>query len=216
MPIDKRPILKAVDEVKKGSKKRKFNQSVNLIVNLKDIDLKRPENRINELIELPHASKADAKIVVLASGDLALRAERAKATAVMSRADVEHFTNDKKGAKKLVEDTDFFLAETPMMATVGKVLGPILGPRGKMPTPVPPTASIETIIDRHRRSLRVRLREQPTAQLRIGSEDMSNEELADNIQAVVNLFERKLAKGSRNISRIYVKTTMGHPTRVEF
>ena len=216
MPIDKRPILKAVDEAKKSSKKRKFKQSVNLILNLKDLDLKRPENRINELVELPHSSKGDVKIVVLASGDMALRAEKAKAAAVLSRADIERFVNDKKGAKKLVEDTDFFLAETPLMSTVGKVLGPILGPRGKMPTPVPPTAAIEGIIDRHRKSLRVRLREQPTAQLRIGSDDMSDEDLADNVQAVVNLFERRLAKGMRNIARIYVKTTMGSPARVEF
>ncbi len=216
MPIDKRSVIKAVDEAKKSAKKRNFTQSINLILNLKDIDLKRPENRINELIELPHPSKPDTKIGVFATGDLALRAEKAKASVVLGREAIERFVNDKKGAKKLAEDTDFFLAETPLMATVGKALGTTLGPRGKMPTPVPPTAPIETIIDRHRRSLRVRLRDQPTIQISVGTEDMSNEVIADNIQAIFSLLERKLAKGSRNISRIYVKTTMGPPAKVEF
>lgn len=216
MPIDRRSIIKAVDEAKKGTKKRGFTQSINLILTLKDIDLKRPENRINELIELPHSSKPDVKIAVFATGDLALRAEKAKAGIVLGRADIERFANDKKGAKKLVEGTDFFLAETSLMATVGKVLGTVLGPRGKMPTPVPPTAPIETIIDRHRRSLRVRLRDQPTAQISVGTDEMSDDVLADNIQAVFALFERKLAKGSKNIWKIYVKTTMGPPTKVEF
>ena len=45
---------------------------------------------------------------------------------------------------------------------------------------------------------------------------MSDDVLADNIQAVFALFERKLAKGSKNIWKIYVKTTMGPPTKVEF
>lgn len=216
MPIDRRSIIKAIDEAKKRAKKREFTQSVDLVLNLKDIDLKRPENRINELVELPHSSKPDMKIAVFATGDLALRAEKAKANMILRREDIERFVNDKKGAKKLVEDTDFFLAETSLMATVGKVLGPILGPRGKMPTPVPPTAPIDAIIDRHRRSLRVRIRDQPSAQVSIGTEEMSNEILADNIQAIVALLERKLAKGTKNLWNIYVKTTMGPPTKIEF
>lgn len=216
MPIDRKSILKAVDEAKKGGKKRKLNQAVDVVFTLRDIDLKRPENRINELIELPHPSKPKVQIIVFAGGDLALRAQKAGANMVMGREDIERFANDKKGAKKLVKDTDFFLAETTLMATVGKVLGPVLGPRGKMPTPVPPTAPIDAVVERHRKSARVRIREQLSTQVSVGTEDMSDEVIADNIQAVVALLERRLEKGLKNIRNAYVKTTMGAPTKIEF
>ena len=216
MPIDKKSILKAVEETKKNSKKRKFSQTVNLIINLKDIDLKKPENRINELMEFPHSPKPKVMVTVFASGDLAFRAEQAGADKILGRQDIERLANDKKGAKKLTDDTDFFLAETSLMATVGKILGQILGPRGKMPTPIPPTAPIDTIINRHRKSTRVRLREQLNAQIGIGTEEMANEMLADNIQAVISLLERRLTRGMRNIRSVYVKTTMGPLTKIEF
>jgi len=216
LPIDRKSILKAVEEAKKSVEKRRFTQAVDLILTLKDIDLKRPENRINELVELPHSSRSRVKIIVFAGGDLALRAEKAGADMILRREEIERFANDKKGAKKLVRDTEFFLAETTLMATVGKVLGPILGPRGKMPTPVPPTAPIDTLIERHRRSVKVRIRDQLNAQVSVGTEEMSSETIADNIQAVVALLERRLEKGLRNIRGAYVKTTMGPSVRIEF
>ena len=214
MPIDKKSILTAVREAKKSTKKRKFSQTIDLIVNLKDIELKKPENRINELVELPHPPKPKIKFIVFAGGDLALRAKKAGADRVLMREDIERLASDKKGAKKLIEDTDFFLAETSLMATVGKILGPILGPRGKMPTPVPPTAPIDAIINRHKTSVRIRIREQPNTQIGIGTEEMSDEMLTDNIQAVVSLLERKLPRGSRNIQSVSVKTTMGSLKRI--
>ncbi|UCH37420.1 MAG: 50S ribosomal protein L1, partial [Candidatus Bathyarchaeota archaeon] len=195
MPISKENIAKAVEEVKKNSEKRQFTQSVDLIVTLRDMDLKRPENRINELFELPYAPNPDVKIVVFATGDLALRAERAGSDTVLSRTDIENFASNKKEAKKLAQNTDFFLAETSLMATVGKVLGPILGPRGKMPTPVPPIAPIDNLIQQYKRMVRVRIRDQPNAQVRVGTEEMSDEFLAENIHTLLNLLERRFERG---------------------
>ena len=215
MPIDRKSLLKAVDEAKKNSTKRKFSQTIDLILTLKDIDLKIPENRINELVELTHPPRPKVKVTVFAGGDLALRAEKAGADTVLGREAIERFANDKKGVKKLVNNTDFFLAETSLMATVGKILGPVLGPRGKMPTPVPPTAPIDAVIERHRKSVRVRVREQLNAQVSIGTEEMSDDILADNIQTIIALLERRLAKGLRNIRSARVKTTMGDPARIE-
>lgn len=214
MPIDKNLILQALEEVRKKSEKRKFSQNVDLIVNLKDIDLKTPGNRINELIELPHAPKPTVKITVFASGNMALIAEKAGADNILGREDIERLAKSKKDAKKLAKNTDFFLADTSLMATVGKLLGAILGPRGKMPTPVPPNASIDIIINKHRKSSRVRIREQLNLQIGIGKEEMDNEVLADNIQATISLLERRLIKGSQNIRSIYIKTTMGPLTKI--
>jgi large subunit ribosomal protein L1 len=214
MPVKKEAILKAIAEIKQKSKKRNFQQSVELILNLRDIDLKKPENRINELIELPYPPVEDVQITVFATGDLALRARDASVYRVLDRDALIALANDKKNSKKLAKETDFFLAETTLMALIGKSLGPILGPRGKMPTPIPPTAPIETIIGRHQKLIRLRVKDQLVAQCRVGTEDMANNLLIDNIQAIFIRFEQKLPKGLKNIRRAYVKTSMGSSSKI--
>jgi large subunit ribosomal protein L1 len=216
MPIDRKTVIEAVDEAKKNAKKRTFVQSVDLIIVLKDIDLKKPENRVNELVEVSHSPKSKVNVVVFAGGDLAVRADKAGADAILTRTDIERFRNDKQTAKQLVKNTDFFIAETSLMATIGKVLGPILGPRGKMPTPVPPTARIDTLIERHRKSVRIRIRDQPTAQVSVGTEEMSNDVLTDNILSVFTRLERRLERGLRNVRSAYIKTTMGPSIRLDY
>jgi len=215
LPVEKKAIIKAIGEAKKNSKKRGFNQSVDLILNLTELDLKKPENRLNETIDLPHPPKPVTKVVVFAGGDLALRAKSAGADQVLGRESLDAFASDKKGAKKLVRSTDYFIAETPLMSTVGKVLGSILGPRGKMPTPVLPNAPIDSVINRHRRSVRMRVRDQLNAQCSVGIESMTDEELADNIQTILTRVEGKLPKGLRNVREIGVKTTMGSFVKIE-
>lgn len=213
MSIDKKRILRAVEEAKKRSPKRGFNQSVDLIVVLGGIDIKRPENRINELIELPYAPKADMQITVFASGDLALRARNA-GSEVVGRDTLEAFSTDRKAAKQLAKANDFFVAETTLMAIVGKVLGPVLGPRGKMPTPVPPTAPIDRIIIRLRKTVRVRVRDNLSAQCSVGIADMGDEMIAENIQTIITRLENRLEKGARSIRDSYVKTSMGPVVKI--
>jgi large subunit ribosomal protein L1 len=213
VPVDKKRLLGAVEEAKTRSPKRGFNQSVDLIVVLGDIDIKRPENRINELIELPYAPKADVQITVFASGDLALRARNA-GSEVLGRDTLEAFSTDRKAAKKLAKANDFFVAETTLMSTVGKVLGPVLGPRGKMPTPVPPTAPIDRIITRLRKSVRVRVRDNLSAQCSVGTTEMGDEMVAENIQAILTRLEDRLEKGARSIRESYVKTSMGPVVKI--
>lgn len=214
MPVKKVAISNAISEVKEGSKKRNFRQSVELILNLRDIDLKKPENRINELIELPHPPVEDVRITVFATGDLAIRARDADVYRVLDKDALTVLVNDKKNSKRLVKETDFFLAETTLMALIGKSLGPILGPRGKMPTPIPPNAPIKTIIDRYQRLVRLRVRDQLVTQCRVGTEDMTNDFLVDNIQAIFTRFEQRLPKGLKNIRRAYVKTSMGSSSKI--
>jgi len=215
LPIDKKAIAKAIDETKSGSKKRNFKQSIDLILNLTDIDIKKPENRINELVELPHPPKKNTKVIVFATGDLAVRAKNAGADGVLGKEDLDRLANDKKSAKKLAKETDFFIAEASLMPLVGRVLGPSLGPRGKMPTPTPPTATIGDIIERHRRIVRVRVRDQMNSQCSVGTEDMTSGMIAENVQAVITRLEGKLPKGLKNIRGAYIKTTMGPLTKLE-
>lgn len=214
MPLAKDEVTRALGELRKNLTQRKFSQSIDLVVKLREIDLKKPENRINEAITLPNPPEKNLKICVIASGDLGTRAKAAGADMLLGRSEMDSLGKDKKAARKLAQDYDFFIAEAPMMPLVGRALGSFLGPRGKMPTPVPPNAQIDQIVSSHRKMVRVRMREQPVLQCRVGTEGMADEKVVENIQAVVSRIEEKLERGFKNIGEILVKTTMGKPVKI--
>ncbi|MEM2148069.1 MAG: 50S ribosomal protein L1 [Candidatus Bathyarchaeia archaeon] len=216
MPIEQKKILEAVKEAKEKSEKKKFAQSVELILNLQEIDMKSPEGRLQENVELPYPpTEKTNKICVFATGELALKARKANADLVIERAELEGLAGKKKELRKIADEYDFFIAETPLMPLVGKILGATLGPRGKMPMPVPPTADIESLIKKYRKTVVVRMRNQPVIQCRVGTENMKEEELAENIQAILRVVEGKLKRGIKNIKSICIKTTMGAPVKIK-
>jgi len=215
MPFDTKALLESVKEAKNKTEKRKFTQSIELIINLRDIDMKKPESKIQESIELPHAVGKQSKVCIIATGELALKARKAGADLVIERAELEALAGDKKRQKALVNDYDYFISEAPLMPIVGRVLGAVLGPKGRMPTPVAPNANISDIIEKQRKIVQVRLRGQPVLQCRIGTEDMTDEQIAENIEAVIRRLEGKLKRGLKNIRAIVVKTAMGPPIKMK-
>ncbi|MGQ9759735.1 MAG: 50S ribosomal protein L1 [Candidatus Methanomethylicaceae archaeon] len=213
MQFDLQKLVSLVDEAKKNSKKRNFLQSMELIINFKGLDVKAPENRINETVPLPHPIGRDLKVCVIADGDLITKAKQAGADLALTKQDLDQYVDNKKAAKKLADSYDYFAARTDLMATVGKVLGPVLGPRGKMPDPLPPTANIDAVIKKYRSAVRVRIRDQPVIRCRIASENMDSKSIAENIMAVLSAIERRI-KLDQFISSIVVKTTMGKPAKL--
>lgn len=197
-----------VKRARERAGKRNFKQSVDLVAAFKDIDVKK-DFSLNELISLPHAPSTRASVCIIASGDLALRARRANADRVIEPEELEKIGASKKDAKKLARQYDFFLADTTLMPTVGKILGQYLGPRGKMAAPIPFNAPVETFLDRFRASVRVRTRAQPMASCKVGDESMTDEQLAENAMAVLGAIEKKLPNGERNLKDVMVKFTMG-------
>jgi len=215
MPLDQKTIITAIKEMKEKSTKRKFTQSVELILNLKDIDMKSSEGRIQERIELPHPPpEKPTKICVIATGELALKAKRAKADLIIEKDELEGLAGRKKDIRKIASDYNFFLAEAPLMPRVGKILGSALGSRGKMPVPVPPTADISDLIKKYRKMVFVRMRNQPIVRCRVGTESMKEEEIAENVQTVLRTIEGKLKRGTKNIKAHYLKTSMGAPVKI--
>jgi large subunit ribosomal protein L1 len=215
MPLDQKTILTAVKEAREKSEKRKFNQSVELILKLQDIDMKSPEAKIQEVVELPHALEKPNKICVIAQGELAMKAKKANADHVVERSELEGLAGKKQEMRKIANQYDFFIAEAPLMPLIGKTLGSVLGPRGKMPIPVPPSADIASLIAKHRKTVTIRLRNQPTLQSRIGMENMKDEEITDNIMAVLRVLEGKLKRGMKNIKFAYIKMAMGGPVKIK-
>jgi large subunit ribosomal protein L1 len=207
-------MTELVGKTRYSSEKKNFSQSVELFVTLKDIDAKKVDLNINEVVFLPNPLPKVAKVVVFAGGDLALKAERAKADKVISSDELDKLAANKRQARKLAKEYDFFLAETALMAKIGKSLGQILGPRGKMPTPVPPNAPIDAMVSRYRVATRVRGRQQLSFATKIGEESMPDAKIAENGLAVVGALEKKLPRGQGNIRSVLVKLSMSKPAKM--
>jgi large subunit ribosomal protein L1 len=202
-------VTRAIDE----APPRNFSETVDLAINLRDLDLNDPSNRVDESIVLPAGTGQETRIVVFAEGETALRAEEV-ADEVLDGDALEDLGDDDDEAKDLAGKTDFFIAEASMMQDIGRYLGTVLGPRGKMPTPLQPDDDVVETIERMKNTVQLRSRDRRTFHTRVGADDMSAAEIADNIDVINRRLEAGLEKGPLNIDTIYVKTTMGPAVEV--
>jgi len=206
-------LIDVMKKLQTESKKRNFVESVELAVNLKDIDLSNPKNRIQEEIMLPKGRGREVKVGVFGGSEMALKA-KGIADVIIQPEEIEEIAKDKAKAKKFARANDFFVAEAPLMPTIGKRLGIILAPRGKMPKPIPPGSDPKVAVDKLRASVSVRTRDKYTFHLPIGTNSMTPEDLAENLDAVLKRLTSRLERGKMNIRSAYVKTTMGPSFKV--
>lgn len=207
-------VIKAVKKAKEESKPRNFTQSMDVIINVRDLDVKKPENRFNEEVTLPNGRGKDVKIGVIADGELIVQAKNAGVNLVINKEDLEALGKDRKAAKKAANSVDFFIAQADMMPLVGRFLGPVLGPRNKMPKPVPASIKLDPLLERLQNTVKVGIKQQPSIQIIVGSQDMTDKELAENIETVLTVLDRQLDKGRSQIKSMFIKTTMGPTVRV--
>ncbi|MEF8899906.1 MAG: 50S ribosomal protein L1 [Halovenus sp.] len=206
-------IEEAVSHALDEAPPRNFRETVDLAINLRDLDLNDPSNRVDESVVLPEGTGQETSIVVFADGETAIRAEEI-ADDVLDGDDLADFGDNEDEAKDLAEDTDFFLAEEGMMQDIGRYLGTILGPRGKMPDPLGPDDDVVEAVERLKNSVQLRSGERRTFHTRVGAEDMSAGEIADNIDVITRRLHANLEKGPLNVDSMYVKTTMGPAVEV--
>ncbi len=204
-------IEAAVAEARAQGKKRKikFKESFDLAVNFrkKELDVTKPENRLNQELVLPNALVPPPKVCAFGDGEFAEKATEAGAERVISKEDIPKIGEEKKERKSLAKSYEFFIAAVDTMPLIGRYLGQTLGSRGKMPRPFPPQADLSAIVNQYHRTVRVRMRNTPTFHVKVGHMKMSDREIADNIVAVLNFVE---SKGfTERVSNVMVKTTMG-------
>ncbi|WP_410767092.1 50S ribosomal protein L1 [Haloferax sp. DFSO60] len=201
-------IVDAVSHALDEAPARNFRETVDLAVNLRDLDLNDPSKRVDESIVLPSGTGQDTQIVVFATGETAVRAEDV-ADQVLGKSELEDLGDDTDAAKDLADETDFFVAEAGLMQDIGRYLGTVLGPRGKMPTPLQPDDDVVETVNRMKNTVQLRSRDRRTFHTRVGADDMDADEIAENIDVIIRRLEATLEKGPLNIDSIFVKTTMG-------
>ncbi|MBP7119964.1 MAG: 50S ribosomal protein L1 [Methanolinea sp.] len=212
--VERAKIIDAVKTAIEKAPERKFSESVDITVNLKNIDMAQPKNRIDETILLPHGIGKKVGIAVLGKGDIITQAREAGVDLVIGPEEIERLGGAPREARTVASTYRFFLAETSVMPQVGRFLGPRLGPRGRMPTPIQSGTDIKPMVERLRNSVKIRTKDRKTFHVKVGSTGMPPEQIAENIDVVLRRVESVLEQGSMNIRSVFVKTTMGPAQRL--
>ncbi|MEM5799096.1 MAG: 50S ribosomal protein L1 [Candidatus Aenigmatarchaeota archaeon] len=196
-----------IKQLRENSKKRNFSQVVDLIINLKDFDTSKSENKIDEIFQLPKGTGKPTRITIFYSEKLNTKYR------VLTQSDIEAMDKNKKLLKKIISETDIFLAEPKLMSIIGKYLGKYLAPRGLMPKPL--IGDINNAIKSFEGGVRLAVKKHPCIQTVVGTETMRDNDLAENIQAVLDHLIHRLPKGRNNIKNVYIKFTMSKPIKLE-
>ncbi|MEM3361770.1 MAG: hypothetical protein QXH71_03125 [Candidatus Anstonellaceae archaeon] len=211
--MDRQEVIKSIQKLLDEYRgKRKFLQSVEAIINFRGVNFSKPENRINLDIVLPKGRGKENPIVIFADGQTALEAKKLGIEHIFSKEDIEKLKNDKKTLKQLAKKHEF-LALPTMMVEIGKNLGQVLSTRGKLPRPI--VGPVDLAIKQAKNKIRITNKGAylPTVQFLIGTENMSAEDLAENLEAAYEKIKEKIG-GAHLISSIYVKLTMSPAIKI--
>jgi len=211
--MDKTLIKKAISQLREQNA-RKFTQSVDMIVNLKNFNVK--QQSVNLAITLPHTKGRDVKVAVFAGQELV---DEAKQTCdlVITQSQFEEY--DAKAMKKLAQEYDYFVAQASIMAKVAQAFGKVLGSRGKMPDPkmgcvVPPNASLGPLVEKLKKTIVFKSKKSLNLMSIIGSESMSDDDIADNVETAYKMLVKALPNEEQNVKNVQLKLTMGSPVTV--
>jgi len=217
--MNKNEALEVIKNLRKDHQKKKFVQMVDLVINLQDLDFKKPEHQIDFYITLPHSTGKKKNIAALVDVDLFDEAKNSCDT-VIPLYQFEEYAKDKKKIKKLAKYNDFFIAQSTIMTKIAATFGRVLGPKNKMPNPkagcvVLPKTNLKPLYDKLQKTVRILARNKPIVQVAIGREDMSDEQLADNLFTVYDQLIHHLPKERNNLKSLFIKTTMSPAKKVE-
>ena len=210
----KENIQNAIQQALDESPERNFVETLEIAFTLRDVDLKNPANRIQEEVRLPSGRGKPVRIAMFAGGEMSTKA-KAAGIEVIDPSQIEDIGGNRQQARKMANRYDFFLSEIPHMGTVGRFLGVVLGPRGKMPRPVPPNVDPGMIAAGLKDTAIVRSRDKITFHTAMGSREQGIGDLTANGMAIWTRVVGKLERGAGNIRSCYVKTSMGPSIKVE-
>jgi large subunit ribosomal protein L1 len=211
--ITKEQVHNALKYLKTHSPQRKFSQSIDLIINLKGLELKKPEEQMDIWVQLAHERGKPVRTCALVGPELKAQATAACSTTIL-HDDFRLYEGKKKEIKKLAKTHDFFIAQANIMPDVAKYFGRTLGPRGKMPNPkagcvVPPNANLKALTEKLKKTIRLVAKTQLSAKCAIGKQEMPAEQLAENIITAVTAAKQALPQEDNNIKSVLLKHSMG-------
>ena len=211
--MNKEAILHSIQKVREVSPKRNFQQTFDLVINLKEINIKKQEERVELYAHLHYTKGKKPKICALVDKELIAKAKEVF-DFVVSKDEFIKYKKDKKLVKKLASSYDYFVAQANLMADIASTFGKVFGPKGKMPSPkagcvVPPNADLKAVIKNLGETSKLVTKNDITIRTTVGLENMKDEEILDNIQTIYTSLTHALPQEKNNIKSFNLKLTMG-------
>ena len=217
--ITNQGVLECITEMRGKTKERKFKQTVELQVALKDYDPQK-DKRFAGTVKLPNIPRANMKICLIADQK---HQDEAKALGygmegssieVTTLDNLKKFNKDKKLIKKWAKKFYLLLATDALVKKIPVVLGPILNRIGRFPAPVTHQEPLDKKLDDVKSSVKWQLKKVTNMNVAVANQEMTDEEVRQNIVMSLNFLSSLLKKGWHNIKSIHIKTTMGGSVKI--
>jgi len=215
--MERKDILNALKKLKENSPKRNFKQSIDLIIAMKGLDLKKPEHQVDVFSEMHYPRGKKIKVCALVSNEIVSRTKEVFDN-VVPESEFSKY-QDKRVVKKLAREYDFFVAQSNIMPKVAGAFGRYLGPKGKMPNPkagcvVTPDTNFKALYEKLQKMIRISVKVAPFFQCLVGKDDMPDEQVAENILTIYNSLVHALPSEENNVKSTYLKMTMSPCVRI--
>tara|TARA_Y100000310_G_C20549610_1_gene747353 strand:- start:172 stop:810 length:639 start_codon:yes stop_codon:yes gene_type:complete len=212
--MDKEQVQKAITELK-TQPERKFSQSYDLIINLKNLVIK--SNPLDLFVTLHYPKGKDIKIAAFVGNQLTDQSNK-HFDLTISEAEFQNY-KDKKKLKELADSYDYFVAQANLMPKVAQAFGKVLGVKGKMPNPklgcvVPPNANLETLKNKLQKTVRLRANKATNLQCLVGKQSQPESEIIDNVITVYQAVLKALPNEEQNVKNAQLKLTMSKPIKI--
>ncbi len=213
--MDDKQLREAIEGLKKDDS-RKFKQSFDLIVALKELNLKKPEEQVEFFTQVHKTIGKKRKVCALVGGEMAEDAKKVFDTVVT----LDEFDKlGKKEMKTISRGHDYFVGQANIMPKIAQAWGKILGPHGKMPNPkagciVPPKAPLAPLYDKLQRTVKVTAKKSPNIQVLAGTQEMETADIVDNVKTLYDQIVHHLPRENNNVKHVFLKLTMGKPIKI--
>ena len=207
-------VVEGITAILKDKKQRKFVETVELQIGLKDYDPQK-DKRFAGTVRLPNIPRAGLKICLIGDAKhLQIVKEQNIQVDTMEFDALKTFNKDKKLIKKWAKKYSVLLASDSLVKKIPTVLGPILNRLGMFPQVVTHADDLRTKVDDTRASIKFQLKKATCMNVAIGNEKMTEEELRQNINMGINFLVSLLKKGWHNLKSVHIKTSMGKPFKL--
>lgn len=205
-------LKKAIHDINIEKKPRKFVETIDLQIGLKDYDPKK-DKRFAGSIRLPHVPRPKLQAIVL--GDQ-IHCDLAQQLGIpfMDAEGLKKFNKQRKPMKKFFKPYDILLASESIIKQIPKLVGPNLTKINKFPIAVGPTDNLQEKINEAKASIKFQLKKVLCLGVAVAHVGLSEEEQRQNITLGINFLASLLKKNWNNVRTLHIKTTMGKPQRI--
>jgi len=210
--IPPQQLMESIQTILKDRKERKFKESIDLQVNLKNYDPQK-DKRFSGSIKLPNICRPRLSVCLicdLRDEELAKKA----GVATQNQDELKKLNKNKKLVKKLCNQYDAFLCSESIIKNVPRLVGPHMNRAGKFPTVIGLNESLTDKISELQSTVKFQLKKVLCLGTCVGHAEMTEDQIRQNTVLAVNFLVSLLKKNWQNLKSVYIKSTMGKPQRV--